>query len=423
MDKEQLFRADAANAKRTQFLGEIVLIRPLSFTVICAVCALMGCIVIAFFMFASYTKRSQVIGQLVPTSGQVKVYVPQPGVLLEKFVSEGQRVTRGEVLFSLSSERYDTDDKPVQAGISAQLVARRDALKDEMAKIPIIQMGERKSLASKVVSLENELSVLSRQLISQRKLVSLASNGTDRYQGLMDKGYISMDQLQQRQAELLGQQQVLQRLDRERTSLVQQLDERRNELVGLESRHGNQLSAMRRQISGGIQDLAESEAKRTLRVTAPESGIATAVFAEVGQTVDGSRQLMSIVPEGVPLQAELYAPSKAIGFISVNDPVRVRYQAYPYQKFGQYHGQVELISRTTLRASELAGITGSVPGLDDDGEQYYRLRVRLDDQHVTAYGHPQPLHSGMLLDADVLLDSRKLYEWVLEPLYSLTGKL
>lgn len=423
MDKEQLFRADAANAKRTQFLGEIVLIRPLSFTVICAVCALMGCIVIAFFMFASYTKRSQVIGQLVPTSGQVKVYVPQPGVLLEKFVSEGQRVTRGEVLFSLSSERYDTDDKPVQAGISAQLVARRDALKDEMAKVLLIQMGERKSLASKVVSLENELSVLSRQLISQRKLVSLASNGTDRYQGLMDKGYISMDQLQQRQAELLGQQQVLQRLDRERTSLVQQLDERRNELVGLESRHGNQLSAMRRQISGGIQDLAESEAKRTLRVTAPESGIATAVFAEVGQTVDGSRQLMSIVPEGVPLQAELYAPSKAIGFISVNDPVRVRYQAYPYQKFGQYHGQVESISRTTLRASELAGITGSVPGLDDDGEQYYRLRVRLDDQHVTAYGHPQSLHSGMLLDADVLLDSRKLYEWVLEPLYSLTGKL
>ena len=422
MDKEQLFRADAANAKRTQFLGEIVLIRPLSFTVICAVCAFMGCIVIAFFMFASYTKRSQVIGQLVPTSGQVKVYVPQPGVLLEKFVSEGQRVTRGEVLFSLSSERYDTDDKPVQAGISAQLVARRDALKDEMAKVLLIQMGERKSLASKVVSLENELSVLSRQLISQRKLVSLASNGTDRYQGLMDKGYISMDQLQQRQAELLGQQQVLQRLDRERTSLVQQLDERRNELVGLESRHGNQLSAMRRQISGGIQDLAESEAKRTLRVTAPESGIATAVFAEVGQTVDGSRQLMSIVPEGVPLQAELYAPSKAIGFISVNDPVRVRYQAYPYQKFGQYHGQVESISRTTLRASELAGITGSVPGLDDDGEQYYRLRVRLDDQHVTAYGHPQSLHSGMLLDADVLLDSRKLYEWVLEPLYSLTGK-
>ncbi|MNF52243.1 Colicin V secretion protein CvaA [compost metagenome] len=274
-----------------------------------------------------------------------------------------------------------------------------------------------------MLSLESELEVLSKQLMSQRKLVTLASNGADRYQGLMDKGYISMDQLQQRQSELLGQQQVLQRLAREQTSLLQQLNERRNELAGLESRQGNQLSEMRRQISGGIQDLAESEAKRILRVTAPESGIATAVFAEVGQAVDGSRQLMSIVPVGVPLQAELYAPSKAIGFISVNDSVRVRYQAYPYQKFGQYHGQVESISRTTLRASELAGITGSVPGLDDDGEQYYRLRVRLDDQHVRAYGHPQPLHSGMLLDADVLLDSRKLYEWVLEPLYSLTGKL
>lgn len=423
MDREPLFRVDAVKAKRTQFLGEIVLIRPLSFAFVCAVCALMGCVVIGFFMFASYTKRSQVIGQLVPTSGQVKVYAPQPGILLEKFASEGQKVTRGEVLFSLSSERYGADGKPVQAGISAQLVARRDALQDEMAKVLLIQIGDRKNLTSKMLSLESELEVLSKQLMSQRKLVTLASNGADRYQGLMDKGYISMDQLQQRQSELLGQQQVLQRLAREQTSLLQQLNERRNELAGLESRQGNQLSEMRRQISGGIQDLAESEAKRILRVTAPESGIATAVFAEVGQAVDGSRQLMSIVPVGVPLQAELYAPSKAIGFISVNDSVRVRYQAYPYQKFGQYHGQVESISRTTLRASELAGITGSVPGLDDDGEQYYRLRVRLDDQHVRAYGHPQPLHSGMLLDADVLLDSRKLYEWVLEPLYSLTGKL
>ncbi len=56
-------------------------------------------------------------------------------------------------------------------------------------------------------------------------------------------------------------------------------------------------------------------------------------------------------------------------------------------------------------------------------EQLYRLRVTLDDQAVTAYGQPRPLQSGMLLDADILQDTRRLYEWVLEPLYSLTGKL
>ncbi|HEJ6277360.1 TPA: HlyD family secretion protein, partial [Pseudomonas aeruginosa] len=152
---------------------------------------------------------------------------------------------------------------------------------------------------------------LAAQTDSQQRLLALASDAAARYQGLMDKGYISMDQLQQRQAELLGQRQTLQGLERERTSLRQQLTERRNELAGLSARQANQLAETRRQLSAVEQDLAESEAKRTLLVTAPERGIATAVLAEAGQTVDSSRPLLSIVPADTPLQAELYAPSKS----------------------------------------------------------------------------------------------------------------
>lgn len=101
----------------------------------------------------------------------------------------------------------------------------------------------------------------------------------------------------------------------------------------------------------------------------------------------------------------------------------IRYQAYPYQKFGQYQGRVRSISRTSVPFAELASMAGAVPGLAKDGEQLYRLQISLDKQMVTAYGQPRPLQSGMLLDADVLQDTRRLYEWVLEPLYSLTGKL
>ncbi|MDP0864417.1 hypothetical protein Q8F77_28570, partial [Klebsiella pneumoniae] len=72
--------------------------------------------------------------------------------------------------------------------------------------------------------------------------------------------------------------------------------------------------------------------------------------------------------------------------------------------------------------AELSSMVGGVPGLGQDGEQLYRLRVTLDDQAVTAYGQPRPLQSGMLLDADIFQFTRRLYEWVLEPPYSLTGK-
>ncbi len=94
----------------------------------------------------------------------------------------------------------------------------------------------------KIASLRVELSVLAEQVKSQRNLLALADNAIQRYQGLLDKGYISKDQFQQRQAEQLGQIQVLQRLRREQTSLEQQAVERTNELAGLDSRQKNQLA-------------------------------------------------------------------------------------------------------------------------------------------------------------------------------------
>ncbi|WP_151264968.1 HlyD family secretion protein [Pseudomonas chlororaphis] len=418
-----MFRREALDARQTNGLGDIVLVRPISFTVLTCLATALAVSVAAFFFFGSYTKRSTISGQLVPVGGQVKVYVPQAGIVFEKFVHEGQRVKRGEPLLTISSERYGSDAEPVQAGISRQLEHRRDSLRGELEKVLRLQLDERDSLSNKVASLQRELAILAQQADSQRRLVALSSDATQRYQGLMDKGYISVDQLQQRQAELLGQRQALQGLERERATLQQQLTERRNELAGLGARQANQQADIQRQLSALEQNLAESEAKRTLLVTAPETGIATAVLADIGQTVDSSRPLLSIVPADAPMQAELYAPSKSIGFIKPGDSVLIRYQAYPYQKFGQYRGQVRSISQTSVSPAELTSMVGGVPGLGKDGEQLYRLQVSLDKQMVTAYGQPRALQSGMLLDADVLQDTRRLYEWVLEPLYSLTGKL
>ncbi|WP_338807754.1 HlyD family efflux transporter periplasmic adaptor subunit [Pseudomonas chlororaphis] len=418
-----MFRREALDARQTNGLGDIVLVRPISFTVLTCLATALAVSVAAFFFFGSYTKRSTISGQLVPVGGQVKVYVPQAGIVFEKFVHEGQRVKRGEPLLTISSERYGSDAEPVQAGISRQLEHRRDSLRGELEKVLRLQLDERDSLSNKVASLQRELAILARQADSQQRLVALSSDATQRYQGLMDKGYISVDQLQQRQAELLGQRQALQGLERERATLQQQLTERRNELAGLDARQANQQADIQRQLSALEQNLAESEAKRTLLVTAPETGIATAVLADIGQTVDSSRPLLSIVPADAPLQAELYAPSKSIGFIKPGDSVLIRYQAYPYQKFGQYRGQVRSISQTSVSPAELTSMVGGVPGLGKDGEQLYRLQVSLDKQAVMAYGQSHPLQSGMLLDADVLQDTRRLYEWVLEPLYSLTGKL
>lgn len=421
--KIPLFRLEALTSRHVNWLGEIVLIRPVSFAVLTLIAGLFAAMVVTFFLYGSYTKRITVPGQLVPFSGQLKIHAPQYGLILERFVEEGQLIRRGAPLLRVSSERYAGDSRPVHADVSDQLILRQRSLNDELEKKQQLQSEERQSLQSKLESLRRQLGTLAQQTASQERLVKLASNAADRYQGLMDKGYISMDQLQQRQSELLGQHQTLQGLARETTVLNQQLVEARHELAGLSALHENQLASIQRSLSGIQQELIESEAERALVITAPQDGVVTAILVEPGQTVDSSRVLMSIVPANSHLQAELYAPSKAIGFIHAGDPVRVRYQAYPYQKFGQHNGSVISISKATLSAIELATMTGSVPGLGLEGEQIYRIRVDIEAQSVLAYGKPRPLQTGMLVEADILQETRRLYEWVLEPLYSLTGKL
>ncbi|HEY0906933.1 MAG TPA: HlyD family efflux transporter periplasmic adaptor subunit [Methylophilus sp.] len=422
MANQPLFRSAALNAQKNKWLGTILLIRPVSYLFLTGVAVVCALIVIAFLTWGTYTKRSAVIGQLVPEFGLVKVYAPQFGVVVEKRVQEGQHVQQGDVLFILSSERYSDEGGSIQASISAQHARQRQSLQDEVGKTKLQQHDEQQALQSRIDGLRDELERLESQYTAQRTRVRLSEEAFRRYQGLLEQNYISKEQTQQKQEDWLDQSSRLDAMIRERVRMQRELSARKDELSSLRAKHQNQLAQIDRSISSVNQQLTESEAKRRLVIRAPETGTATAVVANAGTAVEGSRPLVSIVPEGAKLQAHLYAPSRAVGFIRVGAPVRLRYQAYPYQKFGQYVGHVQSVSRTALAANEIF-LMGNPYGNTQNSEPLYRITVNLDQQAITAYGQPQALQAGMLLEADVMLETRHLYEWVLEPLFSLTGKL
>jgi membrane fusion protein len=421
MSRDQLFRPEAIVASQAASFGQIVLIRPLSFFVMTAGALVVAVLLLAFFALGTYTKRSTAQGQIVPSSGLAKVYPLQAGIVLKKYVAEGQSVKKGDVLFVLSSDRQSGMQKNIQESISASVAERRKSFEDELAKTRTVQQDERNALVRKIASLNAEFIQLGEQIESQKSRVKLSEDSVARYDGLLAQGYISKEQLQQRQEDLIDQRLRMQSLERERISVGQDLADQKSALISLGLRQQNQLAQLQRSISSTDQDLTESEGKRQLFVTAPETGIATAIVVEVGQMADGNRPLVSIVPTGADLQAHLYVPSKAIGFIKAGAPVLLRYQAYPYQKFGHAKGTVISVSRTALSASELSATSNIASG--NTGEPVYLVVVALASQTVVAYGRKEHLQAGMLLDADILQEKRHLYEWVLEPLYSLTGKL
>src|SRR6185369_2276300 len=111
---------------------------------------------------------------------------------------------------------------------------------------------------------------------------------------------------------------------------------------------------LERDLASLAQESAENEARQHVVVRAPQDGVVTALLAEPGQWVTPSVTLASLVPQGAQLQAHLFAPSSAAGFLRPNQTVLLRYQAFPYQKFGHQEGQVLQVSRTPLQSAELA---------------------------------------------------------------------
>ncbi len=274
----------------------------------------------------------------------------------------------------------------------------------------------------RVDSLGAEIARLDEQVELQQRRVAIAEATSQRYADLQASNFVSSAAVQDKQAELLDQQQRVSDLKRLRSASVRDRASAHAELRDLQVQSQRDQEAGQRNVAAVEQDLTENEARRQVFVRAPHDGVVSAITVEPGQSVAANQSLAAIIPSGSQLEAELYAPSRSAGFLRPGMQVLLRYQAYSYQKFGQSRGTVREVSTTAMRPEDLSLSGGALPP-GSAAEPIYRVRVSLDRQTVQAYGVLQPLKSGAVIDASVLLETRRLYEWVLEPLYTITGRV
>lgn len=416
-----LFRQTALEARDRETLGRIVLVRPVSFGIYCAIVLAVTLALTGFFVWGEYTQHETLFGQLVPARGIVEIRAPQHGSIVQRNVDEGSVVGPGDLLYVISSERVSRALGPTHDSVGRQLDIRRRSLQQQIEHTELSAQQERASLQRRISTLAADLDELVGMILDEEERVALAEESASRHARLQQQGFIPGEALTARRAELLDRRSRFKLLEREHAQVEAELTELETRLLNLPLEHRIRLAELERAVAMVDQEIAENAARRSIVITAPAAGIATAVLGRVGQPVDASRLLVSIVPADSPLQAQLYAPSRAVGFINPGDEVRLRYRAYPYQKFGHYRGNVATISRKPLSPMELPAIQGATPGVNR--EPLYQIVVSLDTQSVTIAGRPHDLKAGMLVEADVLRETRRLYEWVFEPLYALTERI
>jgi membrane fusion protein len=322
-------------------------------------------------------------------------------------------VRAGQPLALIDLPRTAADGRDALGVLRNGLLARRDSAR-AMGEAQVMQLdaqldGTRRQLQGA----RRELEQLEAELVTRRELEKLGRETEVRYESVAAKQYISEVQLSQQRQAVLDLVNARQSLERQATQLRRNIAQLEQSLHELPMQQRGMRAGTAGELASLDQERVQLETNGQLMLKAPVAGLVAHRMSEPGQAVQGGEALLSLLPQGSHLQAQLLVPSRAIGFIAPGDRVQLRYQAFPYQKFGHHVGRVLRISRSAIMPA----------GKKDDAEPVYRVLVELSEQGILAYGKNEPLRPGMRLEADILGERRKLYEWVLEPLYSVKGKL
>lgn len=417
-----LFRKEVFVAQQNKWTGQVILTRPFSFLFLTFCAFLIALCIIIFLIFGSYTNKTTVEGQLLPTMGVVRVYSSDIGTITHKFVEDGNFVKAGEPLFKLSTSRFGEKGN-VQAKLAAEANLKKTLALQELERLKRIHQNEQKNVHNNIHRLNNQLENIKQQITGQNRQIRLAEKTLNKNKFLASQGAVSQQDKMTAESHLLEQRSRLESLKREQNNAIRELDEQKITLSSLPERHKTELSQLNRAITEMNQEILDFDLKSEQTIRASKSGYISTINVDIGQQVEPSKLLLSIVPEQTELVANLYIPSKAVGFIKPKDKVVLRYQACPYQKFGHATGEIISVARTALGKQELSGLGIIFTNPTLLNEPAYLVKVKLEKQTIKAYGENKPLQIGMILEADILHERKKLYEWVLDPLYSISGKI
>jgi membrane fusion protein len=416
---QELFRREVLDARRTSWLGGISLAQPIRLWVLTSAAIVAAAAVALFLVFGSYARRSTVVGQLVPAKGLAMVLAPATGVINELAVEEGDRVAAGQSLIVVTVPRATPASGDTTLALARNLQQRKASLESSRAAQQQQYSAQAGGLAAQLAAARHEVVQLQSAIATRGEQVRIARETLDRLRQLERGKYASTLQVKQQESLVLDQvsaKQALQRQAIDTGRTIAQLEQAIRELPG--NRQAAEAGFQRDLATIGQQQL-ENQARGAFAISAPVAGVVANQLVKPGQAVQAGQPLLSVLPGTGELQAELLVPSRAIGFIEPGDDVLLRYQAYPYQTFGHQHGRVVSVSRSPIPQ----GIAGGPGASQQSGEPLYRVSVALDHQRVVAFGRPEELKPGMLLEADILGERRSLSEWLLEPLYSVRGKV
>jgi len=324
-------------------------------------------------------------------------------------IEQGSIVREGQPLLTIETDQIAANGIDVNASMLNTLQSQKALIAENIKGEEQRTGSERERLTALVRGLETEISQLQGQIQLQSERLKVVQSDLDAADQLRSKAFMTAVEFKRRQVQVLEQRQAISALNQQLASRRNQLIETNFALQQLPTVMAQKVQALRNDLAATDQRMAEINGRRAYVIRAPTAGRVSTLQATVGQNADPQRLQLEIIPEHAILQAELLVPARAIGFVETGQPVRILYDAFPYQHFGTYNGHVVKVSQTLLTGADAAGPIALK-------EPAYRITAALDRVDIDANGKKIALQPDMLLKADIILEKRSLMSWLTSPL-------
>ncbi len=168
------------------------------------------------------------------------------------------------------------------------------------------------------------------------------------------------------------------------------------------------LVTARRERDAIAEEVKKAERRsRLIELVAPSNAVVLEVVARsTGSVLQAAEPLVTLVPLGDHLEAEIQIASQDVGYVKLQDPVRLKIDAFPFQKHGLIEGHLQAMGQDAFTKG-LGNQQASTP--------YYLGRASLDKNNLRNLPRNAPLIPGMTLSAEIVVGKRTVMSYVMYP--------
>lgn len=390
-------------------------------------------------------------GRLVPKS-QLRIVQPaEGGVMRELLVKEGERVRAGQVLARMDVRATEADAMTVQNEIASRRlqlrridaelgVARLQQLPDDPPRLYAQVEAQREARAhAHEASLAEQRTVVARArrevqaaMETQAKLAGALPVLLEQeraFERLARDGYAGKLMVAQRSRERLEAEQDLRAQEHRVEGARAAIDQGERRIAQINASYRAQLQAERvdaeAQLARLLQDLEKfNHRQRQAELRAPADGVVKDLATQTpGAVLAPGTVLMTLVPEGEALVAEVWLANQDAGFVASGQSAKLKLASFPFQRYGMLDAKVVRISADSTERSGDATRAGGVDGTRPSSVAYaYRAQLEPMTQQLRLGEARHALLPGMQLTAEIKLAERTVLEYLLSPVQKLAAE-